>query len=134
MTNAIDRFWNNAMEEMVRPFSSMVQWSNRTNLIENEKEYILEVNAVGFNKEQANIKLNDNVLSISLHKEEKEGDGNKKYTRQSFVVCDYEKSFTLPDDADEEKIEAKMENGILAINIPKLVEEKKNKERKLLIK
>ena len=100
------------------------------NVLDEEKEYKVEIAAPGMTKDDFQIKIdNDNNLVITLEKktETKEGDqdGKKdakkagKYLRREFSYSHYQQAFTLPDDIDKQKITAKMEHGVLTIDIPK---------------
>jgi len=97
------------------------------NVIDEEKEYKVEVAAPGMTKEDFQIKIDqDNNLVISLEKktDTKEGETkaerkNHKYLRREFSYSKYQQTFTLPDDVDKDKISAKMNDGVLSIDIPK---------------
>ena len=93
------------------------------NVIENEKDYKIELAAPGMAKDDFKIMLNpDNELVIEMEKknETKEEDKNKKkYLRREFFYSKFQQAILLPGNVEKEKISAKMENGILSIEIPK---------------
>lgn len=93
------------------------------NVIENEKDYKIELAAPGMAKDDFKITLNpDNELVIEMEKknETKEEDKNKKkYLRREFSYSKFQQAILLPGNVEKEKISAKMENGILSIEIPK---------------
>ena len=102
------------------------------NIIENEKDFRVELAVPGTTKEDFKVNVNaDNELVISLEKrsekEEKEGDKDKDkkeghrgtYLRREFSYTSFQQSFSLPDDVDRQKISAKVENGVLTIDLPK---------------
>ena len=100
------------------------------NVLDEEKEYKVEIAAPGMTKDDFQIKIdNDNNLVITLEKktETKEGDTNEKkdakkngkYLRREFSYSQYQQAFSLPEDIDKQKITAKMEHGVLTIDIPK---------------
>ena len=104
-------------------------WMERTtytapaiNVIENEKEYDVELAAPGLTKEDFKVHIDaDNNLQIEMEKksENKEGKKHGKYLRREFSYEKFQQSLMLPDDVDVEKIDAKMENGVLNIRLPK---------------
>jgi HSP20 family protein len=97
------------------------------NVVENEKNYELEFAVPGLKKEDLQLQIDaDGIMSISMtHKENKE-DKKPNYIRREFAYREFNQSYILPEDADREKITAKVENGVLSINVPKLeVEDKK---------
>ena len=109
-------FDNDIVERLDRSFKV----SPRTNIHEGEKAYHVELMVPGFNKGDFNINIENDVMTVSAHKEEKneEKEGNKVVFSE-YRVEDFERSFTLSKDVDNNKIEASYENGILHLDIPK---------------
>ena len=93
------------------------------NVIDEEKDYKLEFAAPGMTKEDFQIKLdNDNNLIIALEKKTQTEDHEKKnhkYLRREFSYSKFQQAFTLPEDVEKDKITAKMNDGVLTIDIPK---------------
>lgn len=94
------------------------------NILENENEYRVEVAAPGMTKEDFKVNINeDNELVISVEKksEQKEEDKHHKgtYLRREFSYTQFQQSLLLPDNVEREKIAAKVENGVMTIEIPK---------------
>lgn len=114
--------------------------SPAVNIIENEAEFRIEVAAPGMTKEDFHVDVNpDNELVISMEKknEEKEEDPKKKgtYLRREFSYSRFQQSLLLPDNVETEKISAKVEHGVMTIDIPKKkVEEKAPASRRIEIK
>jgi len=94
----------------------------RTNIVENEKDYQIEIAIPGLIKDDLTIKIEDDVLTISHERDEEE---TFRFTNS------FKKSYSLPDDAGVKGITAKVENGVLLITIPK--EKKKTNERLITI-
>lgn len=89
------------------------------NVSEEADRYNLELSAPGFEKTDFRISLNNGVLVISgEHKTEKEST-EKNYTRKEYNYGSFQRSFTLPEEVNEETIDAKYENGILKVVLPK---------------
>ena len=83
------------------------------NVIENEKNYELEFAVPGLKKEELNLQVDaDGVMSISMvHKnEENKEDKKRNYIRREFSYQEFNQSYILPEDADREKISAKVEH------------------------
>ncbi len=93
------------------------------NIIENNKQYDIQIAAPGMTKDDFKISINENnELVINLEKkqkEEKKDDDKRIWLRREFSYASYSQSFVLPEDVKEENINAKMENGILNIVLPK---------------
>jgi HSP20 family protein len=93
------------------------------NVMENEKEYDVELAAPGLDKEDFKVHVDaDNNLHIEMEKktENKEGKKNGRYLRREFSYEKFQQTLLLPDDVDAEKIEAKVEHGVLNVLLPKL--------------
>ena len=104
------------------------------NVIENEKEYKVEVAAPGMTKDDFKIQLSDNnelVISMEKKNEIKEGE-EKKYLRREFSYSKFEQALVLPDDVDANKIGANVQDGVLNITLPKLAPEEKAKVNKMI--
>lgn len=95
------------------------------NVKEDADGFALALAAPGYGKEDIEVKIEENVLTISSDKKdeatEKEGE---KFTRKEFKYAAFKRTFTLPDTVDSTKIVANYENGILNLSIPKKEEAK----------
>lgn len=103
------------------------------NVLENKDEFRIEVAAPGLAKNDFKIDLNNNVLTISSEKEVKNEDENEKYIRREFSYSSFQRSFSLPETVDSEKIKATHKDGILSIVIPKRDEAKEKPKREIKI-
>ena len=96
-----------------------------TNSYELDEEYVIEVRATGLKKEDVSVEFNDDG---SLHIKGKTNDSPKrKWLRREFNAASFNRSIYLPEDVDENKVSAKVENGILEIRIGKKEQEKPKK-------
>ena len=92
------------------------------NVIESEKDYKVELAAPGMKKEDFNVHINeDNELVISMEKKEekKEEKQESRYLRREFSYSKFQQTLILPDDVEKNKIDAKVEDGVLTIDLPK---------------
>lgn len=106
------------------------------NVIENEKEYRVELAAPGMKKEDFDININqDGNLTIKMEckREMKEEERKARYLRREFAYSKYSQTLILPDDVDKEKISAKMEDGVLTINLPKIIKEEVKVARQITV-
>jgi HSP20 family protein len=85
-------------------------------------------------KDDFTIDVEGNVLTISSEKEESTEDKDGQYTRREYNYSSFTRSFTLPDEVNKEKIEAKYEDGVLKINMPRKEEAKKLLAKQVPIK
>lgn len=105
----------------------------KVNIIENIEGYIVEMAAPGMKKEDFNIQLNNNELTISSERKEGNGKEAQQFLKQEFAYQSFQRVFILPETADGEKIGANYENGILTVSIPKKEEAKPKPPRRISI-
>jgi HSP20 family protein len=94
------------------------------NIIENEEGYHLEIAAPGRNKEAFKVKVENNQLAISYEDKKETETKELKQVRREFTVSSFQRSFNLNDKVNAEGIQAKYEDGILKVFVPKKEEAK----------
>lgn len=96
------------------------------NIIENLTNFAIEIAIPGFKKENFSIEVEEDTLKVSskLVETKEEVEKDTRYTRREFNFEKFERSFTLPEDIKIEDIDAKYENGVLKITLPKMEEKK----------
>lgn len=106
------------------------------NVIENEKNYQVEVAAPGMTKEDFNIQLsNDNELVITMEKKnesKEESKDGRKYLRREFSYSKFQQAFVLPEDVEKEKINATVNDGVLTIELPKYAPTEKPQANRMI--
>ncbi len=141
MTNVIERWLDNRrlspfrdlsqMQESVdRLFNEFMNWRQTNGLseagfapsceiVEEEKDYVLKFDMPGVAKENIRVEAKDDRLTIFAdRKEEKRRDEKRRHLSEVFYGA-YERTFTLPGPVEEKRIDAKLENGVLTITVPK---------------
>jgi HSP20 family protein len=112
----IDRFFN---ESVSRAGGSAYSFVPRVDVFEDEKAFEIHVAVPGVNKEDFKLDLNDNLLTVS---------GERKYTKErkenNFHTVEtqygtFKRSFSLPENVASDQIQARYNNGILEITVPK---------------
>jgi HSP20 family protein len=92
------------------------------NVSETPKEFKLEVAAPGLERKDFKIEVENHCLCISAEKEEEKKEKEGDYTRREYSFNSFSRSFTLPENVKEGNIDAKYENGVLKVIVPKAKE------------
>lgn len=95
-------------------------FSPATNVKETEHDFKLEILAPGFEKEHFNIALENGTISISAELKEESEKTDEKMTRKEFQIQAFKRSFTLPENIDEDQISANYKQGVLHVTLPKM--------------
>ena len=122
-----DLFWNG--ENGLPKFST----TPAVNIKETDNSFDLELAAPGLDKKDFNIEVNEDVLTISFERKEKKEVNEETYRRREFGFQSFKRSFSLPETLDGDKIQAKYENGVLNLVIPKRPEAKPQPVRTIKI-
>lgn len=104
------------------------------NITEHKDEYQVSLAVPGMKKNDFNIDVDGNMLTISSEKEESTEEKEKKFTRKEYSYSCFSRSFTLPDEVNKEKIDAKYVDGVLKISLPRKEEAKKSAAKKVAVK
>ncbi len=112
------------MDELFKDLMGGTQYVNKVtvpvNIKETENSYLVELMAPGMKKEEFNIEIDDDLLTISSEVKSEKTEGEEgKFTRREFSYSSFKRSFTLPETVKDEEINASYENGILKITLPK---------------
>jgi HSP20 family protein len=132
LPNIINRFFD---DDVVKGFFDENNTVNApaVNITEDNEGYDIELAAPGLKKKDVEINVEDNVLTISSEKKEDKKDDEQHYVRREFHYGSFKRAFELPEDVDVDKIEAKHEDGVLHISMPKKEEAKVKPARKIEI-
>ena len=89
------------------------------NIKETDTSFGIELAAPGKKKEDFNIEIDHNVLTISSEEKTEKEETEGKYTRKEFSYSSFRRAFTLPEMVNTENINATYENGVLHVALPK---------------
>ncbi|SRR5690554_1311195 len=93
------------------------------NLKETDSSFEIHMAAPGLSKEDFKITLENKILTISSESKSENKETEGKFTRREYGYTKFSRSFTLPDNADIEQIDAKYDKGELKLTLPKKVNE-----------
>lgn len=110
--------------ESSRECSQERQWLPAMDVSETDDAYIVEADVPGISKEDIAIEVVGNVVTIKGERKHEAGEEEKGYRRVERNYGSFERSFKVPDGFNAEAIEAKFENGVLSVTLPKREETK----------
>ena len=106
------------------------------NALENDKQYTVELAAPGLKKEDFSVNVNeDGNLSIKMEQKRESTDQNEKthYLRREFSYSKYEQTLLLPEDVNREAIAARVNDGVLTVDLPKVQKEEQKLFRSIQV-
>lgn len=120
-------FFDDDLDDFFKP--TVRRNDAKCDIYEKDGVYHVEMDIPGYDKKDINIEVKDGYLTVTASKEKEEENKDKNYIRRERVYGSFSRSFALGD-VDVDKIDAKFENGILDIVIPKeeVIETKKTIE------
>ena len=104
------------------------------NVKEDETAYTMEVAVPGIKKEFCRVHINnDGDLDIAIENkmEHKEDNKKERYLRREFSYTNYQQTYSLPDNVNKENISAKVTDGVLIIQLPKIEKVEQKVQRKI---
>jgi HSP20 family protein len=104
----------NDQENMTVP-----EWAPAVDIIEDDKEYLIKVELPEVQKDQVKVTVEAGTLSITGERRAEKEEKNRKFHRVERVYGRFERSFSIPDDADEGKVNAEFRDGILRVRLAK---------------
>src|ERR1700761_141855 len=134
--HAVNPFFSDVFDSIINDSFLSDKLASRVpavNIAETENEFHIELAAPGLKKEDFKINIDKNVLSVSAEKKTENVDESKKYSKREYSYSSFVRSFTLPETADQTKIEAEYTDGILKLNVSKK-EEAKIQSREIAVK
>ena len=128
------------LEDVMKPWNEWVdeKWpfSNQTpavNVKETEKNYEITLAAPGLQKSDFTIDVNGSMITVSAEQDEKKEEKDESFTRREYSYSSFCRSFSLPENIVQEKIDANYVNGELKLLLPKKEEAKKTVPQKISV-
>ncbi len=113
----LDRFFRNGFNDLWG--SQLVETVPAVNILEKKDGYSVEMAAPGLKKSDFKIDVDDNLITIGCEKEMEKKTEEKEFTKQEYNYSSFSRSFTVPERADVSKVNARYEDGVLKLFVPK---------------
>ena len=104
------------------------------NIVEKQDHFEISLAVPGMKKDDFNIDVEGNMLTISAESEEQKQEKDERHTRREFNYTSFSRAFTLPDGVKKEQIDASYNNGLLKLVLPKTEEARKTASRHINVK
>ena len=134
--NAVSPWFNDVFDTLFNDSVLNDRFVTKTpavNIAETENQFRIELAVPGLKKEDFKISLDKNVLSVSAEKKAENVEEGKKYSKREYSYNSFVRSFTLPEVADQAKIDAEYTDGVLKLSVAKK-EEAKIQTREIAVK
>ncbi len=121
--NWLPSFFNDFFSDEWPMLHTIANATPAINVKEDDKAYHVEIAAPGMTKEDFKVHVNDQnelVVCVEKKEEKKEDEKKIKFLRHEFNYSRFEQSLLLPDNVNKDAIAAKVEHGVLHIELPKL--------------
>jgi HSP20 family protein len=126
---AIDRVFDDVFRDVMPSFNTGFNPNAmRVNIAEDEKNIYIEAELAGLKKEDVKVTIEDGVLTIRGERKQETEEKKKNYHRVERVFGSFSRSFTLGENVDKDNIDAKYEDGVLHLTLPKVEPVKNVKE------
>ena len=103
---------------------TVAEWAPLVDITEDDKEYLIKAELPEVKKDEVKVAVENGVLTISGERKFEKEQKNKKYHRVERAYGSFVRSFTLPDGADADKVNAEFKDGVLKVHLPKSEEVK----------
>jgi HSP20 family protein len=98
---------------------AVAEWAPVVDIVEDENEYLIKAELPEVKKEEVKVTVQDDVLTIAGERMFEKEEKGRKYHRMERAYGSFARSFTLPEDADGEKVAAEFKDGVLKVHLPK---------------
>mgnify|MGYP003574701242 FL=1 len=122
--DTFQRQMNRLFEDYARPDNSVSGWTPRVDIFEDENQIILSAELPGLSDKDVTVNVENNVLTISGERKLENEESKDGYTRVERYYGSFNRSFSLPNTVDIEKVDAKMDKGVLTVTLPRREETK----------
>src|SRR5207237_9060624 len=98
---------------------TVAEWAPLVDIVEDDNAYLIKAELPEVKKEDVKVTVQDDVLTISGERMFEKEEKGRKYHRMERAYGSFARSFTLPVDADGEKVAARFKDGVLKVHLPK---------------
>ena len=112
--------WDRVLDSF---FEDVPVWNSRkpaVDIRQGENDYVMEVELPGLTEKDIELKVEENLMTLSSKQEESKEEKKDGYLLQERRKTEFKRSFVLPKEVDAEKVKAEFKNGLLVVSLPKV--------------
>jgi HSP20 family protein len=92
----------------------------KVNMSENKENYVLKFDLAGIGKDEIKLSIDENnILTVEGERKSEKEEKDKSYVKQEIYYGKFKRSVKLPENADQDKLDTKYDNGILTVTVGK---------------
>ena len=122
--DVFNQAFNQFMRNETDAQESTRTWAPAVDIFETTESYVVKAELPGISKEDVQITVENNVLTLKGERRFEKDETKENYHRIERTYGAFARSFTLPTRVDHEGVQAKFDNGVLTITVPKAAEAK----------
>lgn len=115
--NNFPAFFNDTLDRLWK--DELVQWMPSVNIKERAEDFKIDLAVPGMDKKDFKIEVENDILIVSGERKEEKSEEHENITRREFHYGSFKRTFTLPETADSEKINANYKDGLLSLTVGK---------------
>jgi HSP20 family protein len=120
MNDRLNRFFGrSALSRGDRDALTVVDWAPSVDIVETAEEFQIKAELPDVKKDDVRVSVDGNVLRISGDRKQEKEDQNKRFHRVERSYGSFMRTFTLPDNVDDSKVQAEFKDGMLNVRLPK---------------
>lgn len=129
--NNFPAFFNDTLDRLWK--DELVQWMPSVNIKERADDFKIDLAVPGMDKKDFKIEVENEVLTVSGERKEEKSEENENVTRREFHYGSFKRTFTLPENADAEKINANYKDGLLSLTVGKREDSRQKPKKQITI-
>jgi HSP20 family protein len=122
-SDTLERLWSD----------ETLNWMPAVNIRERDDDFVIDLAVPGMNKKDFSVEVDNGVLTVSGERKEESENSGDRHTRREFHYGSFRRTFSLPESADPDKVNASYKDGILTLSVMKREESKRKPRRQINI-
>jgi HSP20 family protein len=120
MNDRLNRFFGrSALSRSDRDALTVVDWAPSVDIVETPEEFQIKAELPDVKKDDVSVSVDGNVLRIRGERKQEKEDQNKRFHRVERSYGSFMRTFTLPENVDDGKVQAEFKDGMLNVRLPK---------------